>query len=188
MTRRRLSLTETEIVVGHLYGCLDACYAALGESAPLLDDDGTVVVVFEAARRIGERCLALREHLAHRANVDPLAPLVEIPEIGAALRSARDVDASGAFLLFCLSTVVVPKVLISLRDTGDLLDDEAGGPLREDLARTATTLVSVMREIGDFARTRPTPDVDGWREVAGQLESTFALAGYGESFGTGLAG
>ena len=71
-------------------------------------DDGTVVVVFEAARRIGERCLALREHLAPRANVDPLAPLVEIPEIGAALRSARDVDASGAFLLFCLSTVVVP--------------------------------------------------------------------------------
>ena len=181
-------IEEAEAITGHLLACLDECYRTLGSLAPLIEDDATVVVVFETARRFGTLTLALREHLAHRGGVDPTISIVPVPLVGEALTDAFTADPSGFVLLFTLSTVVAPKLLVSLRDAGMALNDVNAGPLREELATASGVIVSVLRQIGEFARSRSTADVDLWRATASDLESRFAQAGYGESFGLGRAG
>ena len=157
----------------HLFSCFDAMYQVLGASAPSLTDDACVVRTYETARAMGEVALAFRECLGE-VTVGPFGPVCD------ALLGAVANDLSGAMALYCVATVVGPRVLVSLRDASELSEfDEAA---RVVLRGASETLVREMLAAAHVAHGAVVEDRH-WQERARQLTGTLENSGYAESFG-----
>jgi hypothetical protein len=159
--------------MSHLLACLDTTYRVLGEAAPTFTRDANVLRVYEAARAIGGSALRFRECLgvASAASVAPLE---------AVLRRAAQ-DETGAMTLFCLVSVVGPRLLVSLRDAR-----EAGGldpAALEALDDASSTLIREMHAVGAAAIDEPLVEDEAWQARARGLARTLEEAGYAESFG-----
>ncbi len=157
----------------HLLSCFDAMYNVLGASAPSLTDDAYVVRTYEAGRAMGDVALALREYLGEVA-VEPFAPLRDT------LLEAVASDPSGAMVLYCVATVVGPRVAVSLRDArGEPdLDDAA----RDVLRGASETLVREMLAAAHVVHPGAVEDRH-WQERARELAESLEAGGYAESFG-----
>lgn len=159
--------------MSHLLACLDTTYRVLGEAAPTFTRDAYVLRVYEAARAIGESALRFREYLGV-ASVPPVAPLEAV------LRRAAQ-DETGAMTLFCLVSVVGPRLLVSLRDAR-----EAGGldpTALEAVNGASSTLIREMHAVGAAASAEPLVEDEAWRARARGLARTLEEAGYAESLG-----
>jgi hypothetical protein len=160
-------------VLSHLASCFVAPYRVLGEAAATFSDDGVVVRAYETARTFGELALAARERLGVPS--EPLGPLVAV------LTRAVDEDATGRLALYCVAVVAGPRLLVSLRDARDQVDERD-----RDLIDHASDLV--VREIVAIrdlaARDEPNagPGPGAARALGGALDD----AGYAESFGLGI--
>jgi hypothetical protein len=180
-------IDETERVAAHLAGCFDELYRSLGECAPGIADDGACVFSFELARQCGRLRDRFDDLAAHRAGTEPLAP-VPVPAISGCVARAVREDPSGALLLYGLSMVIGPRLLVSLRDATMLAGDAAGGPLRAAIEAASSTVISSSHEIAELTRRRGPVEEDVFRAGARSLEDAVERAGYAESFGTGVAG
>ncbi len=166
-------MDPSRATLAHLLACLDTTYRVLGESAPTFVRDDCVLRVYETARAVGESALVLREHLGAGA-VAPVAALEGV------LRRAAE-DETGAMTLFCLVSVVGPRLLVSLRDAR-----EAGGLDSADLEAlngASATLIREMHAAAAVASAEPLVEDEGWRARARGLARTLDEAGYAESFG-----
>jgi len=157
----------------HLFSCFEAMYHVLGASAPSLTDDAYVVRTYETGRAMGDVALAFREYLGEVA-VEPFAPLRDT------LIEAVASDLSGAMVLYCVATVVGPRVAVSLRDAREEVDLD--GPAREVLRGASETLVREMLAAAHAAHTGTVEDRH-WQEQARGLAERLEAGGYAESFG-----
>jgi hypothetical protein len=177
------TIEQSEHVVSHLAGCFDGLYRGLGTIAPRCSDDGHVVLAYELARAFGTQRHAFATLGAHRAGVEPEA--VEVPIIGAVLRRAHDHDPSGTLVLVAVSSVVGPRLLISLRDAAESASAAAEGPLRLVVHGARQCVIESMARIGTSAR-EVAPSPEGlWRSEVNELDQLVSQAGYGESLGLG---
>ena len=164
--------TDREIAQ-HLLDCFDAIYRVLGESAPALTNDAYVVRVHEMSRAFGEVALELRGKL------DDASPR-PFPLLTAVLDHAVANDESGAMVLFALAMVVGPRLLVSVYDAGQTLEDAT---LRAVLDRSAQVVVAQMVATGESARGQAPIEDSSWQLAARDLTETLEAAGYGESLG-----
>ncbi|HQU26972.1 MAG TPA: hypothetical protein PLS29_08085 [Acidimicrobiales bacterium] len=153
---------------------LDGLYRGLGEAAPRAGEDAAAVALYEAARTVGAATLAWRERLGD----EPAAPLAAIVET---FEAAAGLDPSGRLGLAVATSLVGPRVLVSLRD----LREEPGEDPLDDGGRSASATASdavvaaiwrCARAAGALAREGEGPD--GFAELARRLDDD----GYGESF------
>lgn len=157
----------------YLLSCFDAMYQVLGASAPNLTNDAYVVRTYETGRAMGEVALSLREYLGE-ASVEPLAAVRDT------LLEAVANDLSGAMVLYCVATVVGPRVLVSLRDARERVDlDDAA---REVLGGASESLVREMLAVAHVADAGAIEDRH-WQERARGLADGLEAQGYAESFG-----
>lgn len=166
-----MSVPERERV---LLGVLDGLYRGLGEAAPRAGEDAAVVALYEAARTVGEAALAWRERLGG----EPAAPLAAIVE---AFAAAAGLDPSGRLSLAVATSLVGPRVLVSLRDARE----EPGGEPLDEGGRAASAAASdaVVAAIWRCARAAEGLEAgeegaDGFAALARRLDDD----GYGESF------
>ncbi len=160
-----------------LLGVLDGLYRGLGEVAPRAGEDGAAVALYEAARMVGEAALAWRERLGD----GPAAPLAVIVET---FEAAAGLDPSGRLSLAVATSLVGPRVLVSLRDARE---EPGDAPLGEG-GRVASAVASdaVVAAIWRCARAAESPEAgadplvgaDGFAALARRLDGD----GYGESF------
>jgi hypothetical protein len=165
---------HTREVLTLLASCFEAPYRVVGEAAAIFSDDGVVVRAYETARTFGELALAARERLGGPS--EPLGPLAAV------LARAVDEDATGRLALYCVAVVVGPRLLVSLRDARDEVDEK-----ERDLIDHASVLV--VREIvaiRDLAASREEPDAGPGPGAARALGEALDGAGYAESFGRGI--
>jgi hypothetical protein len=149
-------------------------YATLGESAPLLRNDAYVIRTYEMARAFGDVALHIRDYLDDVAD-ERVHALEEV------LVHSVASDESGAMVLFCVATLVGPRVLVSLRDAREVsgLDESALEVLRE----ASQVLVREILAIGEVAKNQPLVEDPIWQAVARGLSETLDRAGNAESFG-----
>jgi hypothetical protein len=177
------SIEATESVAAHLAACFDALYVTLGGLAAGFSDDSAVVFTYELARRCGEQRRRFEELSAHRAGSSTQRG--EVPVIADVLvRGARE-DESGALVLYAVSMVLAPRLLVSLRDGAEGAGEAEGGPLRARCQEAATMLVGEVRRIGEIAARSGPIDDDAWQASARLLEEMVDTAGFVESFGLG---
>jgi hypothetical protein len=158
----------------HLFACFDTMYLVFGESAPRLRNDAYLIRAYEASRAFGDVALAYRTHLG-RVDIAPLDSLEE------ALRRAVESDESGAMALYCLTSVVGPRVLVSLVDARSVEGLSDAERVLLDLA--SQTLVAQIRLTGDVARGQTPIEDEVWQRVARSLSDHLDSSGYVESFG-----
>jgi hypothetical protein len=176
------SIEETEAVASHLESVLNSLYGSLGELAPRLGDDAIVVAVFEMARLFGECAHRLATLRAHRNDVAPLQAQ-NVAVISAVLERAVDLDASGAYVLYVVSSLVGPRLLISLRDASAGATGPGDVALRARVSEVATVLVAQIQRVGELARGKTSFDDPDALQSARELDQMLTLAGFGESFG-----
>ncbi len=157
-----------------LLGVLDGLYRGLGEAAPRAGEDAAAVALYEAARAVGGAALAWRGRLGDEP-AEPLAAIVEV------FGAAAGLDPSGRLSLAVATSLVGPRVLVSLRDARE----EPGEVPLDDGGRAASSVASdaVVAAIRRCARAAEGLDggeegADGFAALARRLD----LDGYGESF------
>jgi hypothetical protein len=161
-------------IAEHLLACYDTIYIVLGESAPKLSNDAYVVCAYEAARVYGALALELREHLGEPV-VEPIRLLDEV------LRRAVADDETGALVLYAMAMVVGPRLLVSLLDGRNALDND---PILTALFNDASmACVRAMRAFGEVAKDQAPIDDLEWQSLARDLATTLDLAGNAESLG-----
>jgi hypothetical protein len=161
-------------IAGHVLACYDTIYIVLGESAPTLTNDAYVVRTYEMGRAYGTLALELREFLEEPA----VAP---IPVLESVLRRAVAGDVSGALVLYAMTMVVGPRLLVSLLDARTALDND---PRLTQLFNEASMVcVREIRATGEVAKDQaPIDDVE-WQDLARDLSLTLDEAGNAESLG-----
>lgn len=165
---------KNDEVLGHVLSCFDAMYKVLGESAPRLTNNAYVVCAYEMSRAFGEVALELRTQLGAES-VEPLGI------IDAVLTHAVLADETGAMVLYAVSMVVGPRLLVTLLDARAHMDaDERALAL---LDRAAEVCVAQMRGVGEVAKTQPPIEDLSWQAAARDLTITLESAGNAESFG-----
>jgi hypothetical protein len=181
------AIADDEAVAAHLAGCFGEMYRALGAAAPRIDDDAACVFAFELARRCGQLRDRFVELGAHRAGTAPRAP-ASVPTIADAVALAVNEDPSGSMLLYLVSMVIGPRLLVSLRDAAAATSAAAGGPLRAAIEAASSIVISSSHEIAELTVRRGALEGDGFRDLARSLDAAVERAGHAESFGTGAAG
>jgi hypothetical protein len=158
----------------HLLPLFDTTYRVLGESAPRLGNDAYVVRTYEVARAMGDVALTLRERLGDsECELDGALESV--------LSESVDGDTSGALVMYCFSSLVGSRLLVSLRDArefADLSQDEFAM-----LSEASGVVLSEMVSVGEVAKTQGPVEDDAWQERARSLSQQLDAAGYAESFG-----
>jgi hypothetical protein len=166
-------MASHEEIVDHLAACFDAVYRALGETAPFMTNDTYVVRTYEMGRAFGEMALAFRSSLVQK-QARPLSI------IQAVLRHALVNDETGAMTLYAVAMVVGPRLLVSIRDAHELIDDPALGGL---LDYAADVVVREILAVGEVARNQAPIEDSSWQDAARDLSDTLDSAGNAESFG-----
>lgn len=161
----------TSGVTLELAGATEAIYGVLGRRVGELRDDGYVVGLFEMARACGAASLALRE----AAGVATVTPA---PVVADVLTRSIDADPSGALCVYATTMVVVPRLLVALRDARVARDDESLAPT---LVQVTDTLVGALRRLAEHAHDQEVYDDPEWQAAARALARTLDDAGYGES-------
>ena len=158
----------------HFWSLFDTTYRVLGESAPRLTNDAYAVRTFEVARAMGDVALSLRESLGRVEATSPEA-------LEAVLNESVAGDDSGALAMYCFSSVVGSRLLVSLRDARELseLSEEETALLSGASGAVLAEVVSV----GEVARSQGPIEDDVWVERARSLNRRLEDAGYAESFG-----
>ncbi len=166
-------MTGTERERG-LLGMLDGLYRGLGEAAPRALEDAAAVALYESGRAVGEAALVWRERLGD-------APAAPLPAIVEAFATAAELDPSGRLSLAVATSLVGPRVLVSLRDARE----EPGADPLDEGARAASAVASdaVVAALWRCARAaeglgETEGGADGYAAVARRLDQD----GYGESF------
>ncbi len=158
----------------HLFSCFDAIYLALGEGAPTFSNDAYVIRAHEMSRAFGELGLEARTYLG-ATDAGPL------PVLEGVLRHAVDSDNSGAMAMFAMAMVVGPRLLVSLLDARDAMDQDDA--LRALLDHGSEVCVAEIRKVGEVAKDQPPLEDPSWQLAARDLASTLDSAGNAESLG-----
>ena len=161
-------------VAEHVMSCYEALYRVMGERAGTLTTDAFVIRVYESARSIGALGLEMQTQLV---DVQPRP----FPVLEAVLEHSIDGDPSGAMLLYALSMVVGPRLLVTLLDARAAIGDDE--ELRGLLDHGSQVIVTVIRLIGDTVQDRDAIDDPAWQAAARDLTLTLDGAGYGDSLG-----
>ncbi|MGA2123834.1 MAG: hypothetical protein ABSG58_05335 [Acidimicrobiales bacterium] len=158
----------------HFVPLFDTTYRVLGESAPHLTNDAYTVRTYEVARAMGEVVLSLREELG------ALDRLVD-EALESVLRESIAGDSSGALAMYCFSSLVGSRLLVSLRDAREFseLTEEEFALLSE----VSGVVLAEMVGVGVVAKTQGPIEDDTWQERARALSQGLDDAGYAESFG-----
>jgi hypothetical protein len=158
----------------HLLPLFDSTYRVLGESAPRLTNDAYTVRTYEAARALGEVALSLREELGEVDDTSNDA-------LESVLRESAEGDPSGALLMYCFSSLVGSRLLVSLRDAREFaqLSEEEFAMLSE----ASGVVLAEMVGVGEIAKNQGPIEDDTWQERARALNQSLDDAGYAESFG-----
>ena len=154
-----------------LAAAAEALYRVLGRRAGEVRDDGYVVGLYEMARSCGAVSLALRE----RAGVAALSPTPVVAEV---LERAIDGDDTGALAVYATTMVVLPRLLVALRDARVVEPDPANA---EVLVQVTDVVVGALRRLAQHAHDQAIYDDPTWQEAARGLSRTLEDAGYGES-------
>ncbi len=157
-----------------LLGVLDGLYRGLGEAAPRAGEDAAAVALYEASRAVGEAALAWRERLGD----EPAAPLAAIVET---FEAAAGMDSSGRLALAVATSLVGPRVLVSLRDAREEpAHDPLDEPARAASARASDAVVAAIWRCARAAEglAGDAGGAEGFARLARRLEDD----GYGESF------
>ncbi len=152
-----------------LAAAAEALYATLGAGAPALSDDGYVVGLYEMARACGEVSLSLRE----AAGVATIAPAPVVVDV---LAAALAEDDTGALAVYATTMVVLPRLLVALRDAREAATSEAA-----ILTAATDTLVAALRRLASAARDHDVYDDPDWQRAARALSRTLDEAGLAES-------
>ena len=152
-------------------GAAEAIYGVLGRRAGTVDDDGYVVGLYEMARACGTVSLTLREVLGE-STVTPTPVVVDV------LTSAFDADATGALAVYATTMVVLPRLLVALRDARVDESDASNG---ETLVQVTDVVVRALRRLAEYAHDQEIYDDPAWQSAARALSVTLEDAGYGES-------
>lgn len=166
-------MTTNQRVVAHLLALFDGVYYALGHAAPTLSNDAYVICVHDLSRIFGEVALELRS--IDNDEVTGPWPIVE-----GVLSAAHHNDETGAMLLYAMSMVVGPRILVSLLDARTVVDSEE---LRTTFDAASQRVVSSIHAIGEVARHQPVIDDEAWQLAARDLSEMLEMAGHAESFG-----
>jgi hypothetical protein len=158
----------------HLFSCFDTTYQVLGASAPNLTNDAFVVRTYEAARAMGEVALSLRTILGE-------APDALVGALHDVLMESVVDDLSGAMLLFCLSMVVGPRLMVSLRDAREFDDFDENA--LSVLNKASAVVLAEILAVGAVAKAQGTIEDEHWQEQARGLARHLEEAGYADSFG-----
>jgi hypothetical protein len=89
-------------------------------------------------------------------------------------------DETGAMTLYAVAMVVGPRLLVSIRDAHELIDDPALGSL---LDYAADVVVREILAVGEVARNQAPIEDSSWQDAARDLSDTLDSAGNAESFG-----
>jgi hypothetical protein len=158
----------------HFLSLFDTTYRVLGASAPRLTNDAYAVSTYDVARAMGEVALSLREVLGE---VDGTS----VPGLDSVLREAVAGDLSGALAMYCFSSLVGSRLLVSLRDArefGDLSEDEFAL-----LSEASGVVLAEMVGVGEIAIIQGPIEDEAWQERARDLSQRLDDAGFAESFG-----
>ena len=164
-------MVEDRALAQHLLDCFDSLYRHLGEGAPTLTSDAYVVRVHEMSRAFGALALDVRAHLG--------APPRRFELVDAVLAHALASDESGAMVLYCVSMVVGPRLLISLNDAREV----AAEPWRTLWVHAADVVLAEVLAIAQAAKGQAPIDDPHWQLAARDLTETLEAAGCGESLG-----
>jgi hypothetical protein len=154
--------------------CYDALYRVIGERAGTLTTDAFVVRAYESSRSFGELALEMRSFVGDELLTPP-------PVLEAVLAHSIDHDDTGAMVLYAVSMVVGPRLLVTLLDARAAT--EGHDELRTLLNHGSQVTVAVIRSIGDTVQHRSAIDNPSWRAAARDLTVTLDEAGYAESLG-----
>ena len=100
--------------------------------------------------------------------------------IQAVLRHALLSDETGAMTLYAMAMLVGPRLLVSLRDAHEAVEDHR---VRALLDRGADVTVAEVRSVGEVAKSEAPIEDASWMEAARDLAITLDSAGNAESFG-----
>ncbi len=156
-----------------LAAAAEAIYPTLGAGAARVSDDGYVGGLHETARACGEVSLALRDAVG-RSTVEPTAAVVEV------LDAALDGDETGALAVYATTMVVLPRLLVALRDAREL-GDPVGPATLATLATASDTVVAALRRLARHAHDQDIYDDPVWQAAARDLARILDDAGYAES-------
>jgi hypothetical protein len=167
-------MVASQGTVTHLLSCCDAIYLGLGETAPKLTNDASVVRLYEMSRSFGELALSMREYVGG-SDVGPLDIIHET------LHQAFLDDPTGAMTLYAMALVIGPRLLVSLRDAREaLMTDRDVTALLEHAAQVA---VAEIRSIATMAQDERIIDDPTWEAAARGLRTAVETAGNADSFG-----
>jgi hypothetical protein len=167
-------MTDSKETVNHLLSCFDALYRGLGESAPHLTNDASVVRVHEMSRAFGSVALSLREFLGG-SDVEPLVIILETLD-----RALVD-DPTGSLTLYAMALVIGPRLLVSLRDARESLSND--GDVTALLEHAAQVTVAEIRSISNLSQDERIIDDSEWEAAARGLRNAVETAGNADSFG-----
>ena len=159
-------------IIEHLNENLASVYRALGELASTLRDDAFVVGTHEMSRYFGDVVLQMREF----TNAEPQPVNV----IMTALRQCVERDATGAMLLYAMSMVVGPRLLVSLRDANEVLVLERARALCA-LAQDVT--LRQVLAVATLVQGRAPIEEQAWQDDAREIVRLLEESGNVESFG-----
>ncbi len=154
-----------------LASAAEALYNVLGRRAGEVRDDGYVIGLYEMARSCGAVSLALRE----RAGVASVAPAPVVVEV---LERSIDHDDTGALAVYATTMVVLPRLLVALRDARV---DEHDPAFADVLVQVTDVVVGALRRLAQHAHDQEIYDDPAWQVAARSLSRTLEDAGYGES-------
>ncbi len=162
-------------VARHLFACVDALYRHWGRAAPHFTNDAYVVTAYEGARRFGDLALAWREAIAG----DGPARIETLERV---LDRAQESDASGAMSLYAVAVLVGPRLLVSVRDAREALENSG---FHELLDATANVTVGEILSVRAVMERVPARTDDSWQREARALSDALESAGMVESLGIG---
>ena len=166
-------MISREKALRHLLACYDAVYSSLGRGAPKITNDGVVVRLYEMGRAFGALALPIREELTITGSV-PLPVLLDV------LDEALAVDPTGALGVYAMSSVVGPRLLVTLRDIREHCapDSSLTGHLDQGAQVSVREVRSLAtRELDGFVTDDP-----HWQSAARGLVETLEKSGNAESF------
>ena len=152
-------------------GAAEAIYGVLGRRAGEVNDDGYVVGLYEMARACGTVSLTLRDVLGE-------STVTRTPVVVDVLTSALDADPTGALCVYATTMVVLPRLLVALRDARVAESDPSRG---EALVQVTDVVVGALHRLAKHAHDQEIYDDPAWQSAARALSVTLEDAGYGES-------
>ncbi len=152
-------------------GAAEAIYGVLGRRAGEVNDDGYVVGLYEMARACGTVSLTLRDVLGE-------STVTRTPVVVDVLTSALDADPTGALCVYATTMVVLPRLLVALRDARVEESDPSRG---EALIQVSDVVVGALHRLAKHAHDQEIFDDPAWQSAARALSVTLEDAGYGES-------